>query len=146
VIAGLLFVASAVGMRRVLHPGRGGAWGPWLVAVFGVGLIAGGVFVPDPAFGFPPGTPEGRPDHLSWHGMVHGLAFAVGFVLGLIVACFVFARRFAAVKQWGWAAYCAATGVVVLALTYGPTSAGTLCLCGSRRCWASDGRRRWRRG
>jgi hypothetical membrane protein len=116
VIAGLLFVASAVGMRRVLHPGRGGTWGPWLVGVFGASLIAGGVFVPDPAFGFPPRDPGGQPSHLSWHGMVHGLAFVVGFVLALIVACFVFARRFAAFKQWRWAAYCAATGVVVLTL------------------------------
>jgi hypothetical membrane protein len=56
IIAGLLFVASAVGMRRVLHPGRAGTWGPLLVGVLGVGLIWGGVFVADPADGFPPPT------------------------------------------------------------------------------------------
>lgn len=116
VVAGLLFLASAIGMRRVLRPGRGGTWGPWLVGIFGVSLIAGGVFVPDPAFGFPPGTPGGPPVHLSWHGIVHGIAFLVGFVLSLIAACIVFTRRFAALKQRGWATYCAATGVVVLAL------------------------------
>ncbi len=33
VVAGLLFVASAVGMRRVLHPGRGTTWGPLLIGV-----------------------------------------------------------------------------------------------------------------
>ena len=27
VVAGLLVVAFAVGLRRVLHPGRGGTWG-----------------------------------------------------------------------------------------------------------------------
>ena len=28
VVTGLLWVAFAVGMRRVRHPGRGGTWGP----------------------------------------------------------------------------------------------------------------------
>jgi Protein of unknown function (DUF998) len=31
VVTGLLFAAAAVGMRRVMHPGRGGTWGPLLV-------------------------------------------------------------------------------------------------------------------
>lgn len=70
VVAGLLFIASAVGMRRILRSGPGRAWGPWLIGIFGAGLIAGGVFVADPAFGFPPGTPEGAPATLSWHGML----------------------------------------------------------------------------
>src|SRR5687768_11673890 len=36
-VSGLLFVACAIGLRRVLSPaaGRGGAWGPRLVGVFG---------------------------------------------------------------------------------------------------------------
>jgi hypothetical protein len=123
VAAGLLFVASAVGMRRALQPGPGATWGPRLVGVFGVSLIAGGVFVTDPAFGFPPGTPAGAPQQISWHGLVHGVAPVVGF-LSLIVACFVFARRFAAFKQRGWAAYSAATGVVVLALSVWPSLGG----------------------
>jgi len=61
VVTGLLFAGAAVGMRRVLHPGRGGTWGPLLVGAVGVGMIAAGVFVADPADGFPPGTPPGRP-------------------------------------------------------------------------------------
>ena len=122
VVTGLLFVACAVGMRRVLHPGRGGTWGPWLIGAFGVSLIAGGIFVADPAFGFPPGTPEGAPDGMSWHGILHAIAPVVGF-LSLIAASFVLARRFADLRQPGWAAYCATTGLIVLALTY--ESAGT---------------------
>jgi hypothetical protein len=31
VVTGALFVACAVGLRRVLHPGRAGTWGPRLV-------------------------------------------------------------------------------------------------------------------
>jgi len=114
VVSGLLFATAAVGMRRVLRPGRGGTWGPRLIGAVGVGMIAAGVFVADPADGFPPGTPPGRPDALSWHGSLHFIAAGVAF-LALIVACFVFARRFAARRQRGWAAYSAATGVVFFA-------------------------------
>jgi len=111
VVAGLLYLAGAVGMRRVLHPGRGGTWGPRLVAVFGLALVWGGVFVADPADGFPPGTPDGTAT-LSWHGVLHSLGPPMGF-LALAAACFVFARRFAVVKRHGWAAYSAATGVAL---------------------------------
>lgn len=119
VVTGLLFGASAIGMRRILRSGPGATWGPWLIGIFGVSLVAGGVFVADPAFGFPPGTPAGAPDKLSWHGILHAVAPVLGF-LSLIVACFVFARRFAALRQTGWAAYSVATGVVVLALSVWP--------------------------
>jgi hypothetical protein len=46
--------------------------------------------------------------------MMHFLIGGIGF-LGLIAACFVFARRFAALKQPGWAAYSIATGVIFFA-------------------------------
>ncbi|MGH8825116.1 MAG: DUF998 domain-containing protein [Jiangellaceae bacterium] len=113
VVTGLLFVASAVGMRRTMYPGRGGTWGPRLIGVYGAALVMGGVFVADAALGFPPGTPEGTPDQLSWHGILHSVAPVLAS-LSLVVACFVFARRFAALGQRGWAAYCVATGVAGL--------------------------------
>ncbi len=123
VVAGVLFVACAVGMRRVLEPGRGGMRGPRLIGVFGLSLIAGGVFVADPAFGFPAGAPVGKPDTLSWHAVVHGIAPAVGFT-ALVVACFVLARRFAGAGQRSWAAYSVVTGVVVEALSWWPNLGG----------------------
>lgn len=110
VLAGLLFVAGAVGMRRVLRTGPGGTWGPLLVGAMGVALVWGGVFVADPADGFPPGTPPGGPDQLSWHGVLHGIGPVVG-LLSPLVACFVLARRFGRLGRRGWAAYCTATGV-----------------------------------
>jgi Protein of unknown function (DUF998) len=110
VVTGLLFVASAVGVRRALHPGRAGAWGPLLIGAFGVSLVAGGVFVADPALGFPPGTPEGIPDELSWHGMLHAVAPVTGF-LALSAACFVFARRAFGLQQRAWAVTSIAVGV-----------------------------------
>ena len=113
VVAGLLTVAAAIGVRRVLRTGRGGTWGPRLVGLYGAGLIAAGVFVADPAFGFPVGTPDGPPATVSWHGMAHLVAGGVGF-LGLIAACLVFARRFAAEGRRPWAACSAATGLLYL--------------------------------
>jgi hypothetical protein len=114
VVSGLLFLALAVGIRQALHPGRGGGWGPVLVGLVGVGMIAAGFFVADPADGFPPGTPAGRPATLSSHGALHFVAAGAAF-LSLIAACFVVARRSAALRQRGWAAYSVATGVVFLA-------------------------------
>ena len=91
-----------------MHPGRGGTWGPLLVGLYGLGLIGAGIFVADPALGFPPGTPADA-NTISWHGLLHFLTGGMGF-LGLLAACFVFARRFAARNERGWAAYSVATG------------------------------------
>lgn len=117
VLTGLLTVASAVGMRRALRGGRGGTWGPLLVGLYGLGLIGAGVFVADPMNGFPPGTPPDA-NAVSWHGLLHLVSGGIGF-LGLIAACFVFARRFAALGQRGWAAYSVATGVFYFAAFFG---------------------------
>jgi Protein of unknown function (DUF998) len=119
VVAGLLSVAFAVGLRRVLYPGRGGTWGPLLVGAYGVGLIGGGVFLADAGAGFPPGAPAGAPEQLSWHGILHDAAHLLAF-LSLIAACFVLARRFAALGQRGWATYCVATGAALLGLMAWP--------------------------
>ena len=114
VACGLLFVVSATGMRRVLRVGPGARCAPWLIATMGGAMIAGGVFVIDPAFGYPEGAPVGMPQALSWHGILHAIAFAVAF-LSWIVAAFVFAGRFSALKRRGWAAYSTAVGLVLLA-------------------------------
>jgi hypothetical protein len=41
VTAGLLFLGAAVGVRRVLHGGRAGTWGPLLLGAFGAPLSPG---------------------------------------------------------------------------------------------------------
>ena len=120
-ITGALVIAGAAGMRRVLHGSRGGTWGPLLIGLFGLGLIGAGIFVADPMNGFPPGTPAGAPAAISSHGLLHILCAAVGF-LGLIVACFIFARRFAALKERDWMAYSIATGVIFFASFAGVAS------------------------
>jgi hypothetical protein len=116
VVTGTLFAACAVGLRRMLHPGRAGTWGPRLVGLLGLGLILAGLFVGDAGAGFPPGAPSGTPE-TSWHGMVHGLGAILAFD-GMIIGCFVFARRFKAAGQRGWVAACIATALAVIGLTF----------------------------
>lgn len=113
-VAGLLTLAFAVGLRRALRPLGGSTWGPLLVGAHAIGLLGAGIFVTDPVSGYPPGTP----DHLQAYGSVHAALhdlFSVGTFVGLPIACLVFARRFAGWGQRGWAIYSAATGLVFVA-------------------------------
>jgi hypothetical membrane protein len=94
VLAGVLSILFSIGVARVLTDGPGSRWGPRLLAVFGAGLVVGGIFPADPALGFPAGAPEGVPEHLTTHALIHAFAPPVSF-LALIGACLVIARRFA---------------------------------------------------
>jgi hypothetical protein len=94
VLTGVMTIIGAVGVRRALgRAAVSGTWAPRLLAGYGVGLLAAGVFTADPADGFPPGTPAGRPAHSSWHGQLHLLSGSIGFVC-LVATCFVMARGF----------------------------------------------------
>ncbi|MGH2698192.1 MAG: DUF998 domain-containing protein [Actinomycetota bacterium] len=44
-----------------------------LLAIFGLGMIAAGVFLPDPQRGYPPGAPERTSDKVSQHHQLHGV-------------------------------------------------------------------------
>lgn len=127
-VSGLLTVAFAVGLGRALRPGRAGIWGPRLFGLYGASLVAAGAFRADPAMGFPPGTPD-TAGAVTWHGMLHLVSGAIGFT-GLIAACLVIARRFAAERRSGWAAFSRITGGLFLAgfvaLVVGGGSAPTL--------------------
>jgi hypothetical protein len=136
VVTGLLYIAFAVGVWRVLHPGRAGTWGPLLIGAYGICLLIAGVFVTDPANGFPRGTPDGVPSQISWHSVVHGIAAVVSFLF-LIAACFVFARRFAALRQRGWMAYSIASGLVCFVLPWAPSAwPGVTLFAGGVVGWA----------
>jgi hypothetical protein len=119
VITGLLAIAFAIGIRRILPGGRRRTWGTGLLMVFGVGLVAGGIFVPDPALGFPPGTPDAIPTQFSWHAALHAIAPPLAFT-ALIAASFVFAG----IGTRAWSAYSIATGVVALGMSMWPTADG----------------------
>ena len=118
-VTGALVLACAAGLRRALHPGRGGTWGPWLVGVYGVGLIIAGVFTADPGMGFPAGAPEGAPTELSVHAILHGVGAALAFN-GMAIACLVFARRFAALHSRRWVIASVTTAVSAVAIASWP--------------------------
>jgi hypothetical membrane protein len=118
-VTGLLVLGCAVGMRLVMRSGRGRTWGPLLIGLYGLGLIAAGIFVADPINGFPPGMPESST--ISWHALLHFVSAAIAFI-GLIAACFVFARRFSALQQRGWAIYSLVTGILFLGAFIGIAS------------------------
>jgi len=111
IVAGLLAILCAVGMRRLLGGGSGGTWGPLLIGICGLGMIIAGLFPPDPSVGFPPGAPAGVPGTMSRNAIMHGIGFFVAFT-SLTLACFVYARRFFSLGHRGWGSYCIATGVV----------------------------------
>lgn len=119
VITGAFVIAGAVGLRQT--GAFGSRWAPRLLALYGVGTICAGIFVPDPALGFPVGTPDGQPTTISWHGMLHFAAGGVGF-LGLIICCIVLARRFHSTGHPARAAYSFATGIIFLAAFAGLAS------------------------
>jgi hypothetical protein len=92
VLAGLGVLALAAGIRRTLTEGTGRRLLPTLVAVFGAGLIAAGLFTTDAEYGFPAGTPDLPVARMSWHSLVHSAAAAVAFT-ALALAAIVLAVR-----------------------------------------------------
>jgi hypothetical protein len=113
VICGALVILTAIGMRRALRSGRGSTWAPIMIGVVGVTMILAAIFTTDPVDGFPPGTPLGLPTTISTMGLLHFVTSLVGFSMW-IAASFVFARRFAGLRQTGWAVFSTVTGVAFL--------------------------------
>jgi hypothetical membrane protein len=121
ILAGILSILFSVGMARVLTHGPGSRWGPRFCALFGIGLVIGGIFKADPALGFPVGAPEGYPSHLSSHAIVHAFAPPLAF-LSLIGGLLVIARRFAAegLRRTAIFSRIAAAVCLVLSVPVGP--------------------------
>jgi len=112
IVASLLTLAFAVGVRHVLWPEMRSIWGPVLIGLWAIGLIGAGIFVTDPTAGYPPGTPA-RIENPSVPGILHNLSAGLGFP-ALVAACLVFARWFAVRRERGWAFSSAVSGVVLL--------------------------------
>ncbi|HEY5223907.1 MAG TPA: DUF998 domain-containing protein [Microbacteriaceae bacterium] len=119
ILTGLMVIAAAIGIGRQL-PGRTAAA---LLGLYGAGMVGAGIFWPDPADGFPPGTPTG-PGSFSWHGMLHLVCGGLGF-LAFIAATVLIAVRAFPVRQPGWAMFSLLTGTVFLAAFAGISSGGT---------------------
>ena len=118
VLAGIGVLCLAVAVRRTITDGVGRRWLAPLIAVFGLGLVASGVFVMDPENGFPIGTPEGPAPAMSWHGIAHLVAATVAFT-GLAAACIVLAVRMGR-RRAGWAAALNACAALVFLAPVNP--------------------------
>ena len=129
ILAGLLALACALGIRRALAGRSGGTFGPLLMVTYGLGLIVAGVFHPDPGYHFPPGVgaPAEMLPVMSDHAKVHSLGFVI-VVLSLIAACLVFARGFRSRGQRGWSVYSATTGIVTPVLLVSTIATNTVGL------------------
>lgn len=113
-VCGLLVLCFVVGLKIVVRSGKGATWGPILLGIFGLGLIASGIFVTDASLGYPPGSHGSGPQTL--HGTIHGVAGLLVFG-SVAAASIVMARRFVGNSAWkGWAIYSLATGVLVAVL------------------------------
>ncbi|MGW4893304.1 DUF998 domain-containing protein [Kitasatospora sp. NPDC004240] len=129
-LVGALYTAGASGLRRVLHGTPGGTWVPRLVRVQGLGMIAAGVFVMDPADGFPAGTPDGMPTALTWHSYAHMAAGMLTFV-AMGAACYVLGRHFSRTGRRAEAVASRLAGTALLlgnGWAMGGGKAGTLTL------------------
>lgn len=101
VVTGLLAAAGAVGARRALGFGRARTWGPLLVGIYGLALLAAAAFATDPVSGISAAGTGAPP---SWQGQAHNTAALVSG-LALDAASIVFARRFLSRGQHAWVAY-----------------------------------------
>lgn len=114
IMTGALVLLAALALHRLGRADRRFRWAARFLGVYAVCVVAGGVFPPDPALGFPPGTPDIYPETASWHGMLHFIFGNVGF-LSLIAASFVFARYFALKHVRMWSVFSALTGGLFIA-------------------------------
>jgi hypothetical membrane protein len=108
IVLGLLMLTFAAGLHQLFPAGKASVCGPPLIALFGLGFVASGIFPTDP--------PRGGATELTTSGAIHDLAFLV-ILAAVIVACFVFARRFRQEPNWrGYGLYSVSTSLLVLGL------------------------------
>ncbi len=112
-LCGLLCVLFAVGVRRQLRRGPGSVFAPVFIALHGLLLVVVAVFVTDPSTGFPIGSTA--PATPTLHGMIHA-GGALWVFLTCAAALAVFVRYFLARREMGWAAYCGASAIGMVAI------------------------------
>ncbi|WFE65985.1 DUF998 domain-containing protein [Micromonospora sp. WMMD714] len=108
VVCGLLFAVFALGVLRTLRPHPIAGIAAALTGLFGVALIASGLFTTDVA---------GQARH-TWSGTAHDTAGGVVF-LSLPLLTFAWAVHTARRRDWIWATASAAAGVTMLLLVQG---------------------------
>lgn len=102
-------LAFAAGVHETLHTLLAAV----LLGLFGLGLVVAGLFVPDAARGYPPGSPSGSTAAPSRAHRAHHLIGGPVAFLALFAACVALAVRLDGV----WRLYTALTAAAGLALT-----------------------------
>jgi Protein of unknown function (DUF998) len=103
--------ALAVGVNRTLNESLGAV----LLAVFALGMIVAGIFVPDPVRGYPPDSTPESPAAMTWQARVHAIVGGPVAFFALFGACLAIATHL----EGAWGVYTVLTAVTGLALTIG---------------------------
>lgn len=111
VVSGLMVIAAALGMWRVLRPA--GRAATIVLAGYGVAMLAAAVFKADPMDGFPVGTPPGPPTSISASGLGHFAAGGLGFI-ALAVSALLAARVMRRRSQRTMAHVSLSSGLLIL--------------------------------
>ena len=119
---GTLVLTFAVALRQSLKGSRGSVGGPVLIGLFGTALLVAGIFVTDPALGYPVGASMVH----TVHGMIHGLAGLAAFTL-LPAAAFVMAWHFSSEPgSRRWTLYSVGVGTLLVVMFIASTTVSTL--------------------
>ena len=125
IVTGILVLLAAIALRRLAEADKRLRRGAFLIGLYAVCVIVGGIFVTDPSLGFPPGTPDVYPETFSSHALVHFIAGQIAF-LSLIVASFVYGKYFAVNQMRKWATFSRLTGGTFLAAIIAPIPAAAM--------------------
>jgi hypothetical protein len=126
-VCGALVLLFAFGLRAALKGTSGSLGAPILVGLFAIALIVAGIFVTDPALGYPVGAAAVH----TAHGMIHGLAGLAAFTT-LPAAAFVMARHFAGRPgSYRWTIYSAAIGALIILCFIASTTFSTMDATGA---------------
>ena len=110
IVGATLILAGVRGLSRTMRSG----WGPRLLGVYGLALLAAGVFPIDPTNGYPA---ELVHPVQTTAGILHGFAGLCCFN-ALMLGAFVVARYFGR-RELRWALYSLATALTVGVCNYG---------------------------
>lgn len=95
VLCGVLLLIGTAGLLRT----RTSRAVTVLIGVVAVGLVAAGIFVTDPGFGYPPG--EWTPSQQTFHDAIHGVMSVIVFFTLSVVAIVVALQAWSS-RLWAW--------------------------------------------
>jgi hypothetical protein len=118
VLCGTGMIAFSMAIYGLPMLGRSRFLSGSLFLIFGIGLVASGIFPTDAAMGYPEGTKDLFPPRPpSRRGQLHGLAGLAVFFLSLPIAALTMAWHFSVDEgQIAWGVYSALSGLMVPAL------------------------------